>query len=174
MRKRLTFANIISLVALFFALCAGSYAAVFLPANSVGTKQLKNGSVTMAKLAARAINGSKVAAGSLTGADINVATLGTVPSAAAAPIAKVQIITASGASTPASATSGTLATATATCPTGTYVVGGGARLSDELAELINDSYPSGSNAWTADVFNVSTGTPGFTVYAICAPAAATG
>jgi hypothetical protein len=45
-----------------------------LPKNSVGTKQLKKGAVT----------GAKVKDGSLTGADINASTLGQVPSAATA------------------------------------------------------------------------------------------
>lgn len=48
MRRRLTFANVTSLLALFFALTAGSYAAVKLPANSVTTKQVKNHSLMKA------------------------------------------------------------------------------------------------------------------------------
>ncbi|MDX6616947.1 MAG: hypothetical protein QOD60_2038 [Solirubrobacterales bacterium] len=59
-------------IAVFIALGGAGYAAVKLKKNSVGTKQLK----------ANAVNGTKVADGSLTGADINSATLGTVPNAA--------------------------------------------------------------------------------------------
>ena len=54
MRKRLTFANITSFLALFVALSASSYAATMLPANSVGTQQLKANAVTHRKIAARA------------------------------------------------------------------------------------------------------------------------
>jgi hypothetical protein len=43
-------ANIVAYLALFVALGGTSYAAVRLPADSVGTKQLKNGSVTPIKL----------------------------------------------------------------------------------------------------------------------------
>src|SRR4029077_16712923 len=50
--RRFSSAHAIAIAALFFALGGGAYAAVTsLPANSVGTKQLKNGSVTAAKLA---------------------------------------------------------------------------------------------------------------------------
>ncbi len=198
LRKRVTVANVTAFLALFIALSATSYAAMILPANSVGTKQIKKGAVTRVKIAARAIDGSKVAPGSLTGADIqpgsltgasiapgsltganiNVATLGKVPSAAtadsagAAPIAKVDIVTASGTNQ-SGGSGGGIASATATCPSGTFVVGGGTHLSDQSVQSVNDGYPSANNAWTSDVF-ASFGTPTFTVYAICAPAAATG
>lgn len=71
-RIRLTYANVISTLALFLVLGGGAaYAAAHLPKNSVGAGQLKNGAVT----------GAKVKDGSLTGADVNAATLGQVPSA---------------------------------------------------------------------------------------------
>ena len=51
-QRRFTSAHAIAIAALFFALGGGAYAAVSsLPPNSVGTKQLQNGSVTEAKLA---------------------------------------------------------------------------------------------------------------------------
>jgi hypothetical protein len=43
-------ANVIGLLALFIALGGTTYAATALPANSVGTKQLKKGAVTKAKI----------------------------------------------------------------------------------------------------------------------------
>lgn len=49
--SRLTYANVTVTIALFVALGGTSYAAFSLPAGSVGTKQLKNGAVTRAKLA---------------------------------------------------------------------------------------------------------------------------
>jgi len=51
-------ANAVAYVALFTALGGTSYAAVNLPAGSVGTRQLRNGSVTPAKLDRHAIGGS--------------------------------------------------------------------------------------------------------------------
>ena len=46
----LTYANVVGTLALFIALGGVSYAAVKLPARSVGTKQLKTGAVTSAKV----------------------------------------------------------------------------------------------------------------------------
>lgn len=60
-RGNLTYANVVSTLCLFLILGGGAYAATKLPANSVGTKQIKNGAVT--------------------GAKIDLASLGTVPSA---------------------------------------------------------------------------------------------
>src|SRR6476469_3878201 len=51
MRVRLTYANVISSLALFAALGGGAYAAISLPANSVGTKQLRARAVTPRKIA---------------------------------------------------------------------------------------------------------------------------
>lgn len=48
--RRLTYANVISSLALFVSLGGISYAAVKLPKDSVGTKQLKKGAVTGAKV----------------------------------------------------------------------------------------------------------------------------
>ena len=64
-------ALIIALIALMVSLGGTGYAAFTLPRNSVGNKQLKNGSVTAAKVKRH----------SLTGAQINLQKLGTVPTA---------------------------------------------------------------------------------------------
>src|SRR5207249_3628614 len=68
---RVTYANVTATLALFIALGGGSYAAVTLPSNSVGTKQLRKNAVTS----------SKVRDNSLSGADINEQKLARVPSA---------------------------------------------------------------------------------------------
>jgi hypothetical protein len=49
-RSRLTYANVMATVAVFIALGGASYAAIKLPRNSVGARQLKKGAVTPAKL----------------------------------------------------------------------------------------------------------------------------
>jgi hypothetical protein len=82
MRQRLSFANVVSVIALVVALGGGAYAAVALPKNSVGSKQLKKNAVTNAKIGKNAVTGAKVKNGSLTGLDINLATLPKVGSAA--------------------------------------------------------------------------------------------
>jgi hypothetical protein len=75
LRRKLTYANVVSTIALFVAVGgATAFAATHLARNSVGTPQLK----------ANAVTGAKVRNGSLSGADVNAATLGKVPSAKAA------------------------------------------------------------------------------------------
>ena len=64
----------VALLSLFVALGGTTWAAVSLPASSVGTPQLK----------ANAVTGGKVKNHSLTGPDILLSSLGTVPSAARA------------------------------------------------------------------------------------------
>ena len=91
MRPKLTFANVMSVIAVFIALGGTSYAISKLPKNSVGSKQLKKNAVTTAKVKKEAITaakvknrtltGANVASGSLTGTQINASTLGTVPTA---------------------------------------------------------------------------------------------
>jgi hypothetical protein len=71
-RSKLTYANVMASVAVFIALGGASYAAVKLPQNSVGTKQLKKSAVTT----------QKIRNGAVTGAKVKLSTLGKVPSAA--------------------------------------------------------------------------------------------
>src|ERR1700682_1614686 len=81
-RRQLTYANVIvTILALIVLGGATAYAYAALGKNSVGSRQLKAKSVTTGKLANNAVNGAKVANESLTGEDINLNALGTVPSA---------------------------------------------------------------------------------------------
>lgn len=72
----------VALIALVVALSGSAYAALRVPQNSVGSRQLKANAVTNGKIANGAVTGGKVAPESLTGADINLGALGTVPMAA--------------------------------------------------------------------------------------------
>jgi hypothetical protein len=64
-RSGLTYANVMATIAVFFALGGGAYAALKLPSNSVGSKQIK----------ANAVNSSKVANGSLLAGDFKAGQL---------------------------------------------------------------------------------------------------
>jgi hypothetical protein len=109
-RSHLSYANVVATLALFLVIGGGSaLAAATLGKNSVGSRQLKSKSVTTGKVAPNAINGSKVANGSLTGVDINLNALGTVPSATAAASA---------------ANAATVGGHAASCPAGTTLVSG--------------------------------------------------
>ena len=56
---------VIALIALFVAMGGSAYAALNLPANSVGTKQLKNGAVTSVKVKTGSLQASNFAAGQI-------------------------------------------------------------------------------------------------------------
>ena len=74
-RNHLSFANVISVIALFVALGGASYAAVTLPKNSVGAKQIKKRAVRGKHINTNAVNSSKVANGSLLAADFGAGQL---------------------------------------------------------------------------------------------------
>jgi hypothetical protein len=84
-RPKLTYANVMVTILAFVVLGGGSaLAAATLGKNSVGSRQLKSKSVTTGKIAPNAVNGSRIANGTLTGEDIKLSALGTVPSATSA------------------------------------------------------------------------------------------
>ncbi|HEX6229041.1 MAG TPA: hypothetical protein VFZ41_06205 [Solirubrobacterales bacterium] len=109
LRPRITFANVVSCLALFVALGSGAYAAKQLPKNSVGTKQIRKNAVKTgdiarnavkvgkldkeavkaAKLAKNAVPTNRLRNNAVTGAKVNEATLDTVPTANAASTANI-------------------------------------------------------------------------------------
>jgi hypothetical protein len=113
-----------------------------------------------------------VAPDSLTGNDILESSLGTVPSAAKAPLEGWQLVHQSDAVS----SSPDFRTMTATCPTGKKVIGGGAEaltLSGVNLE-IRDSYPlSDGSGWSAFAYEEpsTANTWNWEVWAICADVA---
>jgi hypothetical protein len=98
--RHLTFARVVSVLAIFAALGAGAYAAG-LKKNSVKSKQIKDGAiatkdikggaVTGPKIADGAITGAKVIDDSLGGADVDEATLAGLTAAEAATVNGVEV-----------------------------------------------------------------------------------
>ena len=80
-RKRLTYANVVSSIALFLVLGGATALAAGLAKNSVGSKQLKKNAVTSAKIKNNAVTTAKIRNGAITGAKVNLGSLGTVPNA---------------------------------------------------------------------------------------------
>ena len=64
-RSRLTYANIVASIALFVALGGGAYAAITLPAGSVGTKQIRDDAVRSAQVKSRSLLASDFKLGQL-------------------------------------------------------------------------------------------------------------
>jgi hypothetical protein len=65
LRSHLTYANVMSTIAVFVVLGGGAYAAATLPKNSVGTAQLKKNAVTAAKVKDRSLLAKDFKAGQL-------------------------------------------------------------------------------------------------------------
>jgi hypothetical protein len=179
----------VAFVALFVAIGGSSYAVTSLPARSVGSKQLKRSAVRNANIARNAVTGAKVKNRSLTAADIRVSSLAGVASAAsaanathsalAAGLDRVVYVRQAGAVPPGPADPNAPATvggASAPCPPGTFVVGGGVGVDDNTNTSVVDSFPEpGGRAWTARVDNSDSGAAhAFTVIAVCIAATAAG
>ena len=153
---RLTFANVTSSLALFIALGGASYAAIKVPANSVGTKQVKNRAITQRKLdpkvltslhGARGLPGSPGVQGpqGLQGpkGDAGPAGAGALSDGAVttSKLANSSVTQAKLGLTTVLAMSSVDSFANkaelATCPAGTSVIGGSVEVVDQSHHLIN-------------------------------------
>jgi hypothetical protein len=190
-RMRPSPAMVVAFIALFVAIGGSSYAVTRLPSKSVGSKQLRKGAVRNANIANSAVTGAKVKNGSLTAADIRVASLAGITVAgatnathagAAGALDRVSYVSQPGsvprapAPVPPETTSTIVSGASATCPPGTFAVGGGVGVEDNTHTSVVDSFPEpGGRAWTARVDNSDVDAPhGFTVVAVCIAAATAG
>lgn len=86
LRKRLTYANVMSSIAVFLVLGGATAIAAGLAKNSVGTKQLKKNAVTTAKIKNGAVTGAKVKAGSLTASNFAAGQLPAGPKGERGPV----------------------------------------------------------------------------------------
>src|SRR4051794_25107972 len=165
---------VVALIALVIALGGTSYAAVTLPRNSVGATQIraaavrssevKNRSLALADLsvrARRALRGQRGPAGPR-GLAGGTGTSGVGTQAGIA----VTYVTAAG-----TVAAGEVTGATAACPVGHRVTGGGARIDSAGDSSVRETYPSqGNTAWTVRVGNDDvSGTFTYTVFAACVP-----
>ncbi|HEY2334859.1 MAG TPA: hypothetical protein VGH58_07635 [Solirubrobacterales bacterium] len=168
----LTFSNVVACIALFVALGGSVYAA-----GKISGTQIKSGSIPGNRIKSKSLTGKQIKPGSLTGTQIQAGSLGatqinqsTLTGVSASSLASVQYVSASA---PISAISPTGTTATASCPAGTYVTGGGATVSNEELAGLNDSGPTAARTgWSATAFGES-GTS-VTVTAICTAVKAIG
>ena len=152
--------NAIAYVALFVALGGTSYAASELPANTVGTRQLKDGAVTNAKVRAHSLSNRVFARGVLP-SGLKVTFVGPVP------LIRHGCSPSGCPQSPA----GSTAELPAICPTGETVLGGGYYIGPNAAatENVIGSRPTGTDAWEV-IFETTAQSsgPSGEVYAICA------
>lgn len=87
-RKRVTYANVMSSIAVFLVLGGGAaYAAKKIGSNeikgnSITTGKIKKEAVSASKIKKNAVTTAKIANGAVTGAKLNLGSVGTVPNAA--------------------------------------------------------------------------------------------
>ena len=163
-KKLFTVSNAIALLALFVALGGTVYAA-----GKINGSQIKPKSIPGNRIKPATITGKQVKAGSLTGKQVVGSSLTGVSASSLASVQYVSVVVSlgigGGAGTPG----------TANCPAGTQVIGGGATVSNEAEDFINDSGPTAARTgWTATGYASIEGTT-MTVTAICtAVASSTG
>ena len=162
-----SFSNVVAVLALFLALGGSVYAA----SNKINGKQIKPksipgnrikpGSLAGAQIKARTLTGAKIKPRSLTGKQIVGKSLTGVSATSLAAVqyavTTVNLVRFKPGGT----------TATAGCPPGQKVIGGGAVVNKELDAAVNDSGPQISRGgWEATGYTGSNGTS-MTVTAIC-------
>lgn len=198
-KKHLTPGTVIACIALFVALSGAAYAA-----KTIKTQNLANGAVTAAKLRNGAVVNAKLRNGAVTGAKIAPATIGSsqlangsVRSGQLGGGVVTEAKIKSGAITSKKLSSSFLAqlvknvayanassgenteqtkSVTANCPSGKFAIGGGVRLSGELANVaVTGSSPSSSGSqrtgWSAFAHETGGGPYGdwsIEAFAICA------
>jgi hypothetical protein len=185
-RNAISFSNVIAFVALFVALGGSVYAAGKagkingnrikpssipgnrLKASAVATKQLKAKAVSAGKIKPKTIGGGKIKPESLGDTQIKGSTLTDVSAASIGAV----YYASSTASVPSSPPPTGTSTA-ATCPPGTYAIGGGASLSDDSKSFVNDAGPTALRTGWEGTFYGAEGTS-MTVTAICTAVKAIG
>jgi hypothetical protein len=154
MRPRITFSNVVALLALFFALGGTVYAAAKISGKTIKPKS---------------IPANRIKPGSLTSKQIKDSSLAAVGSATALARVTYQSVTTS--LDPAAPTAYTV---TATCPTGLKAIGGGASESDIIngGFAVDQNITSDHTGYTAHVYSGSVNSS-VTVTAVCIPVIAT-
>jgi hypothetical protein len=167
----MTFANVMSVIAVFIALGGASYAAINLPKNSVGTKQLKGKSVGTKQLKGNAVNSNKVKNFSLRANDFKK---GQIPSGPTGPMGLRGV---TGPTGPAGATNVTVrygpgsaqvgagqqTSDTASCNPGEVATGGGYFLTGNATHSrvynnLADGDVEAPSGWKVSVYNDSDAT----------------
>jgi hypothetical protein len=162
---------VVAIIALVASLGGTAVAQTVLPRNSVGSRQIRTGAVTSSEIKDRTIRLRDISRTTRTqlrgqrGPAGPAGPPGGAGTGTGAGALNLVVATAPGTVPREGATA-----ATATCPAGRRVTGGGARVDTGTDVSVRESYPSANNtAWTARVGNDDTaGTASYTVFAVCA------
>ena len=172
------YANVTATLALIVALGGTSYAAVVLPRNSVGSKQLKKGAVTNSKLRTSAVTSGTVRNGSLRAKDFKAGQLLAGPAGPAGPAGATKIVRRHFPS--AAVASGVDGGVTMTCNLGERALlggleGDGAAFTPSTF-LITDSFPRTTSTpigdvptgWYVEARNTAAASAQFLGFLVCA------
>jgi len=166
-RRVVTFSNVVAGLALFIALGGSVYAAGKLDGREIKRKslpgnRLKPKTITARLIKPKTLTGRQIKSRSLTGNQINQKTLTGINAAGLASV-RYEMVTM-----PLPPDGRPATTATANCPAGTYVIGGGATVSNDDEAIVNDSGPTTQHTgWTATGFAWFSAGNTMTVTAIC-------
>lgn len=145
------YANVTATMALVVALGGTSYAAIILPANSVGTKQLKKRAVTASKIRPNAVTSAAVKNGSLRAGDFKA---GQLPAGPAGPAGATNVVRRLAGSQPVAP--GALAALALSCNPGERAITGGlqgdpAPPPDGNIFTITDNFPTTTTTLAGDI-----------------------
>jgi hypothetical protein len=134
--------NVIALAALFVALGGTGYAAFRLPANSVGTRQLRDGAVTDLKVRPHSLTAQALAPG----------VIPAIPGLKTTVTGMITVTSCPGSGCPVTPAGGSILLQPAICPPGERVLGGGYGIDAESGEVAASSFPTPQgNGWEARV-----------------------
>jgi hypothetical protein len=168
-RSHLSFANSISLIALFVALGGTSLAAVTLTKNSVGAKQIKKNAVRASEINKNAVRASEIKASAVRSSEVKDGSLlladfgaGQIPQGAkgdtgsfdpATTVITVQRTDIALPAGPDATTPGTITSAFANCLSTQKMIGGSVNVGDAANAEVLISRPSRTNTGSGTVPN---------------------
>ena len=184
---RLHYSNVMSTIAVFIALGGASYAAVTLPKNSIGTKQIKNGQIKHADLGKNAVTSINVKDGSLLSTDFKPGQLPQGPkgdkgdTGLQGPAGTNGTNGANGATNVVvrqgaliSVADNTNGIVTASCHAGERATGGGSSISGSTGWSVIESFPTPGTdgatptGWRVDAHNATGSANNLVAIVVCA------
>ena len=165
------YANVTATLALIVALGGTSYAAIRLPANSVGSPQLKKQAVTNSKLRANAVTSATVRNGSLRAKDFKPGQLPAGPVGPAGPAGATNIVSRRMPSLPVAA--GAVGAVKMACLPGERAITAGLQSgADPLNTFaITESFPTTTGdiptGWYLEAKNTASSPDRFVAFLVC-------
>ena len=166
------YANVTATMALIVALGGTSYAAISLPANSVGSRQLKRDAVTNSKLGAGAVTSGTVRNGSLRAKDFKAGQLPAGPAGAAGAAGATNIVSRRVPSAPVAA--GGVGPVKMSCNPGERAITAGLQSDGDLLNIfsITESFPITTGdvptGWYLEAKNTASSSDQFVAFLVCA------